>query len=68
MLIHQNLLKRLFQLTSYGKKDIDYLKIVPVDLHKLVNALKNDVVKNTVYDEVVKKFNAIQTNDASNLV
>ena len=50
------------------KKDIDYLKIVPVDLHKITNVLKNDVVKNTVYDEVVKKVNAIQTNDASNLV
>ena len=30
--------------------------------------MENDVVKETVYDELVKKVNAIQTNDASNLV
>ena len=29
---------------------------------------KNEVVKKTVYDELVKKVNAIQTTDTSNLV
>ena len=29
---------------------------------------KNEVAKKTVYDELVKKVNAIQTTDTSNLV
>ena len=30
--------------------------------------MKNKAVKNTVYDELVKKVNFIQTTDTSNLV
>ena len=49
--------------------DIDKLKTVPVDLSRLSNVVKNELVKKKdVYGELVKKFNAIQTNDTSNLV
>ena len=48
--------------------DIDKLKTIPVDLSKLSNVVKKDVVKKTVFDELVKKVNAIQTNDTSDLV
>ena len=37
---------------------------------KLLKTLysKNEAVKNTVYHDLVRKFNAIQTKDTSNLV
>ena len=35
---------------------------VPVDLNKLSYVVKNDVVKKDVYDELVKKVNAIDTS------
>ena len=35
--------------------------LVPVDLSKLTDAIKNDVVKKTEYEELVEKVNAIQT-------
>ena len=41
----------------------DKLKAVPVDLSKLSTVVKIHVVKRIVYDELVKKFNVIQTND-----
>ena len=43
------------------------LKIFPVDLTKLRNVLKNDFVKKNVYDNLVKKVNAIQTIDTNDL-
>ena len=36
---------------------------VPVDLSKLSDVLKNDVVKKDVYDKLVTKVNAIDTSD-----
>ena len=36
---------------------------VPVDLRKLSDAVKNDVVKKTVYDQLVAKVNNIDTSD-----
>ena len=36
---------------------------VPVDLSKLSDAVKNDVVKKTVYDQLVAKVNNIDTSD-----
>ena len=36
---------------------------VPVDLSKLSDVVKNDVVKKTVYDKLVAKVNNIDTND-----
>ena len=35
---------------------------VPVDLSKLGDVVKNDVVKKTVYDKLVAKVNSIDTN------
>ena len=36
---------------------------VPVDLSKLSDVVKNDVVKKTVYDKLVAKVNNIDTSD-----
>ena len=36
---------------------IGKLETTPVDLSKLSNAVKNDVIKKTEYDELVKKVN-----------
>ena len=41
--------------------DIDKLTPIPNDLAKLSNVVKNDVVKNTVYDKLVTKVNDIDT-------
>ena len=45
--------------------DLDKLKIAPVDLDELSNTVDYDVVKNTIYDKLVTKVNAI---DSSKLV
>ena len=42
--------------------DIDKLAPVPVDLSKLSNVVKNDIVKKTVYDKLVVKVNSIDTS------
>ena len=39
-----------------------------IDLSKLSNVVKNNVVKKTVHDELVKNVNAFQTIDTSDLV
>ena len=43
--------------------DIDKLTPVPVDLSKLSDVIKNDVVKKTVYDKLFAKVSNIDTND-----
>ena len=43
--------------------DADKLKTVPVDLAKLSNAVKNDVVKKTEYNKLVTKVNNIDTTN-----
>ena len=45
--------------TEVDKLDIDNLATVPVDLSKLSNVVKNDVVKKTVYDKLVAKADNI---------
>ena len=45
------------------KLDIDKLAPVPVDLSKLSDVVKNDVVKRTVYDKLVAKENNIDASD-----
>ena len=45
--------------TEVDKLDIDKLVPVPVDLSKLSDVVKNDVVKKTVYDKLVAKVNSI---------
>ena len=37
--------------------------LIPVDLSKLSDVVKNDVVKKTVYDKLVAKVNNIDTSD-----
>ena len=43
------------------KLEIDKLAPVPVDLSKLSDVVKNDVVKKTVYDKLVAKVSNIDT-------
>ena len=45
--------------TEVDKLDIDKLVPVPVDLSKLSDVVKNDVVKKTAYDKLVAKVNNI---------
>ena len=45
--------------TEIDKLDIDKLATVPVDLSKLSNVVKNNVVKKTVYDKLVAKVDNI---------
>ena len=47
--------------TEVDKLDIDILAPVLVNLSKLSDAVKNDVVKKTVYDKLVEKVNNIDT-------
>ena len=58
---------------SYLKSKVDKLDVdksvpVPVDLSKLIDVVKEDVVKKNEYDELVKKVNAIQTTGISDFV
>ena len=48
--------------TEVDKLDIDKLAPVPVDLSKLSDVVKNNVVKKTVYDKLVAKVNSIDTS------
>ena len=70
MLIHlvwqHNLIWLVF--IKRDKTDAVKLETVCLDLIKLSNVWKNYVVKKTVYDELVKNVNAIQSNDTSDLV
>ena len=45
------------------KLDIEKLVPIPADLSKLSNVVKNDVVKKTVYDQLVTKVNNIDTSN-----
>ena len=49
--------------TEVDKLDIDELAPVSVDLSKLSDVVKNDVVKIAVYDKLVAKVNAIPLNN-----
>ena len=49
--------------TEVDKLDIDKLASVPVDLSKLSDVVKNDVVKKTRYDKLVAKLDNIDTSD-----
>ena len=48
--------------TEVGKLDINKLEPAPVDLSKLSDVVKNDVVKKTGYDKLVAKVNSIATS------
>ena len=49
--------------TEVDQLDIDELKVVPTDLSKLSNVVKNDVVKKTEYDKLIGKANNIYTTN-----
>ena len=49
--------------TEVDKLDIKKLVPVPTDLIKLSNVVKNDVVKQDLYDKLVAKVNNIDTSD-----
>ena len=48
--------------TEVDKLDIDKLATVPVDISKLSNVVKNDVVKKTVHDQLVPNVDNINTS------
>ena len=48
--------------TEVDELDIGKLTTVPVDLSKLSDMVKNDVVKKSVYDKLVAKVNSIDTS------
>ena len=47
--------------TEVDKMDTNELRTVPVDLIKLSNIVKNEVVKKTEYNKLVGKVNNIDT-------
>ena len=49
--------------TEVDKIDADKLKTVPVDLAKLSNVVKNDVIKKTEYNKLVMKVDNIDTTN-----
>ena len=49
--------------TEVDKIHADKLKTVPVDLAKLSNVVKNDVIKKTEYNKLVKKIDNIDTTN-----
>ena len=48
--------------TEVNKLDVDKLVPVPIDLNKLSDVVKNDVVKKTEYDKSVAKKDNIDTS------
>ena len=54
--------------TKLDKLDVAKLVPVSLDLSNLSNVVKNNVVKDTEYDQLVKKVNDIKTTDTSDLV
>ena len=49
--------------TEVDKIDADKLKTVPVDLAKLSNVVKNDVIKKSEYNKLVTKVDNIDTTN-----
>ena len=49
--------------TEVDKLDIDKFAPVPVNLSKLSNVVKNNVVRKAVYDKLAAKANNIDTSD-----
>ena len=49
--------------TEVDKLHIDKLAPLPVDLNKLSDVVKNDVVEKTAYHKLVAKINNIDTNN-----
>ena len=49
--------------TEVDKLDINKLVLIPVDLSKLSDAVKNDVIKKIEYNKLVTKVNGIDTTN-----
>ena len=49
------------------KLGIGKLETTPVDLSNLSNLVKNDVVKKSEYNELVKRVNNVSTTDTNDL-
>ena len=49
--------------TEVDKLDIDKLTLVPIDLAKLSDVVKNDVIKKTEYDKLFNKVNGIDNTN-----
>ena len=49
--------------TEFDQLDIDKLVTILVDLSKLSDVVKNDVIKKTVYNKLVAKVHNIDTSD-----
>ena len=65
----KNVTSNLSNLKSKKDKlDVDKLVPIPIDLSKLSDVVKSDVVKKTEYNELDKKINNIDTIDISNSV
>ena len=65
----KNVLSGLSSLKSkIDKLDIGKLEITPVNLSKLSDVVKNEVVKKSEYNELVKKVNNVNTTNTSDLV
>ena len=54
--------------SKVDKLEVGKLETTPVDLSKLSNVVKNDVVRKTEYHKLVKKVNKINTTNTSDLV
>ena len=54
--------------TAIDKLDIGSIRTAPVDLSKLGDEVKNQVVKKSECNEWVKKVNDIKIIDTSNLI
>ena len=48
--------------SDFDRLDVDKLETTPLALSKLTNVVKYEVVKKSVYDELVKKVNTIDTS------
>ena len=49
--------------TEVDELDIDKLEVVPTELSKLSDVIKNDVVKKSEYNKLVAKVDDIDTTD-----
>ena len=49
--------------TEVDKLDLKKLVLVPVDLSKQSDEIRNDLVKKAVYDKLAAKVNITDTND-----
>ena len=52
--------------SKIDRLDIGKLKTTPTDLSKLSNVVKNEVIKKTEYDDLVRNVTAIDTSKLAN--